>query len=157
MENKINISEILKDCEIGTELYSTLCGKCTLHDVSEDIIFIRSSSNKRIITFDEYGRYFNDSECLLFPSKDNRDWNTFKTEKPKFDPTTLKPFDKVIVSDRFTNWKCDFFSHFDGNESDFNFICVGSQYEYCIPYNNETKHLLGTRNEALEFYRYWED
>ena len=83
---KINIAEILKDCPIGTKLYSPLCGECTLHEVVKDKIFIRTCSNERIVIFDEYGRYFNDSECLILPSKENRDWNTFKVDKPKFDP-----------------------------------------------------------------------
>ena len=30
-------------------------------------------------------------------------------------------------------------------------------YDKCIPYNDETKHLLGTSEEAPEYYRYWED
>ena len=28
---------------------------------------------------------------------------------------------------------------------------------YCIPFNDDTKHLLDTNEEAPEFYRYWED
>ena len=103
---KINIAEILKDCPIGTKLYSPLCGECTLHEVVKDKIFIRTCSNERIVIFDEYGRYFNDSECLILPSKENRDWNTFKVYKPKFDPKTLKPFDKVFVKGEGIAWKC---------------------------------------------------
>ena len=31
------------------------------------------------------------------------------------------------------------------------------QYKCCVPYNDETKNLVGTKNEAPEYYRYWED
>ena len=30
-------------------------------------------------------------------------------------------------------------------------------YTYCIPYNDDTKHLVGTTEEAPEYYRYWKD
>ena len=29
--------------------------------------------------------------------------------------------------------------------------------EYCIPYNEETENLIGTKDEVPEFYRYWEN
>lgn len=35
--------------------------------------------------------------------------------------------------------------------------CCGAYYKYCVPYNDETKHLVGTKDEAPEYYRYWED
>ena len=38
------------------------------------------------------------------------------------------------------------------------FITItNGEYRHCIPYNDETKHLVGTTEEAPEFYRYWED
>ena len=47
------------------------------------------------------------------------------------------------------------------NKNEFNntypYRCVGSPCIYCIPYNDDTKHILGTTEEAPEFYRYWED
>lgn len=155
---KINIAEILREYPIGTKLYSPLCGECTLHEVVKDKIFIRTCSNERIVIFDEYGRYFNDSECLLFPSKDNRDWNKFKVDKSKFDPKTLKPFDKVLVRGKEIAWKCGLFSHIDVKPlNNINVQCAGCSYLYCIPYNEETKHLIGTTEEPNEYYKYWED
>lgn len=75
----------------------------------------------------------------------------------KFDPKTLKPFDKVLVRDKSCyNWMCELFSHIR-TEYTFNYWCIGNGYKYCIPYNDETKHLLGTSDEAPEYYRYWED
>ena len=78
--------------------------------------------------------------------------------KEKFDPKTLKPFDKVIVKDYPASyWNCDFFSRVDDSTSNHKFITIGYAYKFCIPYNDDTKHLVGTTEEAPEFYRYWED
>ena len=55
---------------------------------------------------------FYDGECILFPSREQRDWSKFKVKKPKFDPMTLKPFEKILVRDYFHDeWVCNFFSH----------------------------------------------
>lgn len=78
--------------------------------------------------------------------------------KEKFDPKTLKPFDKVIVKDYPASyWNCDFFSRVDDSTSNHKFITIGYAYKFCIPYNDDTKHLIGTTDDAPEFYRYWED
>lgn len=80
-------------------------------------------------------------------------------KKPKFDPKTLKPFDKVLARDtENTRWRCAFYSHTRENESSPHKYCTTSSvYICCIPYNDDTKHLVGTIDEAPEFYRYWED
>lgn len=97
----------------------------------------------------------------------NCDFNWLKNKyrvkpKEKFNPKTLKPFDKVLVLDDIDKvWSCDFYSH-KVSEQD----CYGSVYSYrsvgdatnkVIPYNEDTKHLVGTSDEAPEYYRYWED
>lgn len=89
------------------------------------------------------------------------DWRSNKYRikpKQKFDPKTLKPFDKVLVYDSKNYvWSCDFFSFISGRDTKYPYYCVTSAYRYVIPYNDETKHLLGTYEEAPEKYRYWED
>lgn len=61
----------------------------------------------------------------------------------------LKPFDKVLVRDfGDEEWKADFFSHNRfANDSYYRFSCVGNKWRHCIPYNEETKHLLGTTDK----------
>lgn len=84
-----------------------------------------------------------------------------KLVKPKFDPKTLVAFDKVLV--RLTKdciWNATFFSHYDKEVhwGCYPFVTTSCKsYDKCIPYNDETKHLLGTSDEAPEYYRYWED
>ena len=78
--------------------------------------------------------------------------------KDRFDPKTLKPFDKVLFRDYSINraWMCGIFSH--ANFEFINPFRVGCYlYKFCIPYNEDTKHLVGTTDEAPEYYRYWED
>ena len=59
----------------------------------------------------------------------------------------FKPFDQVLVRDNNTHpWKCDIFSHYIQNDK-FQYRCIGNAYVYCIPYNEETAHLLGTNKE----------
>ena len=74
-------------------------------------------------------------------------------KKERFDPKTLKPFDKVLVRDNINNpWVCDHFSYINHAN-----ICITTdRCKYCIPYNDDTKHLVGTNEEAPEYYRYWE-
>ena len=92
--------------------------------------------------------------------KEQRDWSKFTApwyKKEKFDPKTLKPFDKVIARCSDFNWVCDMFSHYDKSKCVMPYVCVGGFYEVCIPYNDETNHLVGTTDEAPEYYRYWEE
>lgn len=80
------------------------------------------------------------------------EWYNDEPKKPKLDPNTLQPFDKVLVKDA-GGWRCDYFSHIDETNGQYPIICVGSCWRFCIPYNDETKQLLGTTDEAPEFYR----
>lgn len=76
--------------------------------------------------------------------------------KHKFDPKTLKPFDKVLMRDfPWEKWNCQFFSYISNNNHPY--AAVYGLYKICIPYNDETKHLVGTNEEAPEYYRYWKD
>ena len=162
MDTKLDLVEILKDCPSGMRLYSPYCGEVELDSVCKDCadypIMVRCDGS--LISFTQDGRLytdFPDGECALFPAKNQRDWSKFKFKKSKFDPNTLKPFDKVLVRDKnFENWNCGVFSHKDVSYA-YPYRCIGTLCICCIPYNEETKHLLGTKEEAPEFYRYWED
>ena len=159
----LNLVEILKNCPEGTKLYSPLYGDVELVKVDNDgnfPILVRLSNNA-IESFTKDGRMFidYDGECMLFPSKEQRDWSKFKVEKPKFDPKTLKPFDRVLVRDfHVYTWKCALYSHMvEIENSSYRHVTTDSVYICCIPYNNDTKHLIGTKKEAPEYYRYWEE
>ena len=162
MNEDLNLAETLKDCPEGTKLYSPIFGVVELMKVYNDEnypIEVKLSND----TFDYFakdGRILAEynSECTLFPSKDQRDWSKFEIKKPKFDPKTLKPFDKVLVHDNGDDlWRCDFFNFISNTNTTFPYVGLSESYRYCIPYNDETKHLVGTADEAPEYYRYWEE
>ena len=73
----------------------------------------------------------------------------------KFDITTLKPFDKVLVRDNNEQlWVIDLFGFHD-DRMVYKFMCVGHNVNQCIPYEGN-QHLLGTTNDCDEFYKTWE-
>ena len=172
MNENLNLAEILKDCPSGTKLYSPVYGDVELEKViqveddflssiEDDIYPIKIKlNNNSLDNFTKDGRMFVDysGECMLFPSKDQRDWSKFKAKKPKFDPKTLQPFDKVLERDSNSEcWGVQFFSYITKDDKYHPYVGIAYNYKYCIPYNDDTKHLVGTTDEAPEFYRYWED
>ena len=163
MNENIDLTKILKDCPKGTKFYTSVWGEASFERILERgfyTIGIDTQSGYKYLT--KEGRYINadDAECLLFPSKDQRDWSKFTApwyKNGKFDPKTLKAFDRVLARNfKTTKWRCEHFSYFDG--SNYN-PCIASccSYTFCIPYNDDTKHLVGTTEEAPEYYRYWEE
>lgn len=80
--------------------------------------------------------------------KEGKRWNPdTKTIEDLPKKCEFKPFDKVLVRDSNDHeWKAGIFSHY-GEGLNYPFICVGCGYGYCIPYNEETAHLLGTTDE----------
>ena len=162
MNENIDLTKILKDCPKGFRLYSIVHGEVTFSAIENGRypICVLTDNNNSTAYYSSNGKiYITRGECVLFPSKDQRDWNKFTApwyKKYKFDPKTLKPFDKVIARiDEQGIWCCELFSFIENNT---NLIkCCGAYYKYCIPYNDETKYLVGTKDEAPEFYKYWEN
>ena len=170
MNENIDLTKILKDCPKGTKFYSSLFGEVEFHSISYGRIVVeRIDCLDILVSFNKFGKYiiekfldtiYFSSECILFPSKDQRDWSKFTApwyKKDKFDPKTLKPFDKVLGKDfdGVSYWTCNLFSHY--NKIKNLCYCVGDTFSVCIPYNDDTKRLVGTTDEAQEYYRYWED
>lgn len=79
MEN-INIAEILKDCPRGTKLYSPIFGDVYLNKIRPNLAIVVTTDKEQCDNTEEFlydGRYGMNGECMLFPSKDQRDWNKF--------------------------------------------------------------------------------
>lgn len=163
MNENIDLTKILKDCPKGWKLWSPIFGKIEFYSIVEKARYpIMLSCKKGIIWFSKEGLFDIENEgaeCVLFPSKDQRDWSKFIApwyKKGKFDPKTLQAFDKILLRDKCGKWHCGSFSHInkDGN---YKFGCFELKYKYYIPYNDETRYLVGTNEEAPEYYRYWKD
>ena len=163
MNENIDLTKILKDCPKGWKLYCTIYGEVQFGYINNgDFPIVVELSDSSDVDFTKDGKLYSDydGECALLPSKDQRDWSKFTApwyKKEKFDPKMLKPFDKVLVSDEHhTRWRCSFFSHIV-DQLHYKYYTSDSCYKFCIPYNDDTKHLVGTNDEAPEYYRYWED
>lgn len=172
MNENIDLTKILKNCPKETKFYSSIYGELIYSSMYTDssnskIYFIDQNSRSMIdgspivVSYYRDGRlYATKGECTIFPSKDQRDWSKFTAswyKKGKFDPKTLQPFDKVLVRNICSEiWSCGFFSHMVVFDYIRKYNVGDVLYVMCIPYNDETKHLVGKVKEAPEYYRYWE-
>ena len=227
MKNKeLNLAELLKDCPKGTKFYCLVEGEVEFRGIDKDGIDI-IGAEFNYVPLDHFGRYCGKGECVLFPSKENRDWNNFQVSQirvPKhqigdyikfegnidlipivykildidnrfykidaindnevstqslslfdpilensikvnqFDPKWLKPFDKVLVrtlndignyEPYIYTWNIEYFGYIDFDSNEYH--TISGTWKQCIPYNAETKHLIGTTEKAPEFYINWEE
>ncbi len=169
MNENIDLTKILKECPKGFKLYTPLLGDVEFGGIRNDNetypIRVKEGNIRfkvRIVDFTKEGYYFKGKgECLLFPSAEKRDWSKFTApwyKKERFNPNTLKPYDKVLVRDGDSkSWRCNLFSHIETEHPMFPYVTHGGHFSYCIPYNDDTKHLVGTTDDAPEYYIYWED
>lgn len=156
MNDLFDLVGILENVEEGTKLYSPVCGEVEFSGLFDgEKLLIRCKKDGHNYYFLRDGRVCEEGEeCLLFPGKYNRDWDSLKPKKPRFDTFTLQPFDKVLWRNseddlwlpgfvqEVVRW-CDIF-------------VIGKNYcRYVVPYNDDTKDIVNTSNEAPEFYQYW--
>lgn len=215
-----NILEILtKYASIGDVFYTPLIGEIELKKLvpgpsyAHIEVVYKCDTGIGECCFDEYGKWFSampNSECLLFPSKEQRDWDVYVKEKEtekdsihagdyilindrqykvisdsdkeifrvrrlrsaemviddeyigkndkitkesKFRPSELKPFDRVIArNEKDDLWTASFFSHMCGNL--YGLVHPFEEVQkYCIPYNQDTSHLVGTKQDEPDFYK----
>ena len=140
METKINIAEILKDKPQGTKLYSSACGKCKLEEVDDKSFKISFYSSKFGFMnggegyLDKNGKLYDDGECVVFPSKEMRDWSKFQWKKGDVlvsnDGGTEVIFDKWY-DDTYTNfYSKHYLNSEDENNIKYNeaFLCTTERY-----------------------------
>ena len=162
MNENIDLTKILEGCPKGTEFYHAGYGRIWFVGINlnsnypiklslyNDDCIHAAVSAKGTLDVSYNG------ECLLVPSKDQRDWSKFvrfwdKPKVEKFDPNTLQPFDKVLVRDYPKEyWRVDIFGFMIDE-----ITCCTTAWRCCIPYNEETKHLLGTKEDCPDYYKWW--
>ena len=170
MNENIDLTKILDGCPEGTEFYHAGYGRVWFVGIN-----LNSNYPIKLSLYNDDGIHAAVSakgtldvsyngECLLVPSKDQRDWSKFvrfwdKPKVDKFDVNTLQPFDKVLVRDFLSdNWMADFFEKVEESNIDYyNVTCVTTHWIQCIPYNKETKHLLGRTDDCPDYYKWWEE
>lgn len=175
MNENIDLTEILAGCPVGTEFYHLVFGTVCFAGIEMDMIYpikftMPENNNMSGVTSAGLSNIYYKGECVLFPSKDQRDWSKFvrfwdQPKAEKFDMNTLQPFDRVLARCKKSHWTPTLFGFFidTNNEdpltpfTDERVICVDVGYHECVPYNDDTKHLIGTMEEAPDFYKWWEE
>lgn len=124
----MNIAEILKGCPKGTKLYSPIVGEVVLTDINLNTSFPVETLDSKgsTLIFTKEGHFYigtPDAECMLFPSKDNRDWSTFKISK---DHKIFRPGQRVLVIRKLFHryyWTVAHYSHYMRGQ---HVLCEGS-------------------------------
>lgn len=167
MNENIDLTKILKSCPTGTKFYTPVWGEVSFEKIlDKELYTIKIDTGHGYCHLTKEGYFIKSdyAECIIFPSKEQRDWNKFVApwyKKERFDPKELKPFDKVLVRDDVSGdcWRCSLYSHTRKKEEStlYRYATTDNSYTFCIPYNDDTKHLVGKTDEAPEYYKYWED
>lgn len=120
---KINIANKLKHYKKGTKLYSPIFGEVEFDNINNNAIYVNTINNDNEIVsipFESNGQFYScysNAECLLFPSKDNRDWNSFQV---------LEEGHRVMVSNDGYLWIL--------RDYCYNDICSANNLETIISY-----------------------
>lgn len=185
MNEGINICKILKDCKAGTNLYSPIFGKVELKQLYPGKFWCIETNNAclytndgKIAIHDGVGKL--SDECMLFPSKSQRDWeNTHLFDKNRLSHSDMldivyrTDLEQCLVRNRGDVWHYAEGLHsirtLDGIKNFLDRFFVnrdptsarrsdkGELYEQVIPYNDDTKSLIGTADDCAEYYKWWEE
>ena len=151
MNENIDLTKILKDCPKGTKLYSTVLGCVTLEEIHDYNVYpiVVSCKNGNIENFTADGKMieYYDGECVLLPSKNQRDWNKFtapwykedKLIKPKFkigDWVVSMPYKSVYQIEKKENYGYTLRHTLGGS--------------VCLPFSNEELIREWTINDAKD-------
>lgn len=153
--NKIKIAELLKDAPAGTKLWSNAFGDVTLKEIDFSLdspIIVKMPNTIIYWVLHEDGTQTrgNNADCILWPSKDHRDWSDFKLPKAH---TEFKPLQYVLVP-YYHHWRLDQYSHYI-NESGSHVLMSNlslNENEYSILPYKDNEDLLG--KEITDEYRY---
>jgi hypothetical protein len=158
-EEKQKLFNVIKDNGYKWNPETKTLEKLPKFKVGDQIVKRNSTSTPWIVSFvssEYYGlKLPKGSEDIgVLPVSEQDDYELLPN---KFDITTLKPFEsRVLVRTDNRKWVAAFYSHYDKESRLHHCVVGGLWYEQCIPYNDETKHLLDTTNDCDEYYKTWE-
>lgn len=128
------LTKILK---VGDRIYTPLFGYIEIMSInrSKKFSIMAYANGSGYVSFTSDGKpYESTPECLLFPSKDNRDWSTWESKNK----CPFKPFDKVLMRHHDdTEWSCGYFSHLSKAHHKNKYCASGLCWVQCIPYNKK--------------------
>ena len=150
MEQKLNIAEILKNKPRGTKLYSMIHGKCSSEAVTDEIFKINFCTSKFGLTQSgectliKFGNMYDGGECIIFPSKEMRDWNKFAWQKGDI---LVNENNAHIIFEKFTD---DTYTTFIGRHY------LNKNYKNYVPgrYTCVTQHFHIEESNAAQIYIY---
>lgn len=152
MKEKINIADILKDKPVGFKFYSNTFGYISFNGVHKDkVYFFSEDTNAHSVK--PNGKMYDGGECIIFPSKEMRDWDKFSWKKGDVlvsnDGGTEVIFDKWY-DDTYTNfYGRHYLNSEDKNNVKYNetFLCTTERYAF--EDKNAAKTYLKTIEERL--------
>lgn len=135
---------LVKEIKCGERVYYHAC-------MINGNVYIKGTEDEYYGIVSDIDRLAADTEKLQFfdaLAKKGKRWDVGKKQivdlKPKVE---LKPFDKVLVRDAADDaWHIDLFERMQ-NSRVYPYMCLNRVWNFCIPYNENTKHLLGTTDE----------
>ena len=137
MEQKLNITEILKDKALGTKLWSSLFGDVYFNSASANLVTV--SHHKALAKFWRNAKLYDydEAEPTLFPSKEMRDWSKFAWKKG--DILVSMEGSKIL----FDRWVNEDYTKFLGKIK-----VLGNSHCY-----DTANYSLASKEEALEFIK----
>lgn len=132
-----------RDSKTSHECYVILGyqGNLSFHDKG------RTYNNARLATEEEKQKLIDALLSSKYPEAKEYCKTFFGIEKKK--GYEFKPFDKVLVRQSETcKWEASFFSNI--TDEVHKYRCCGMNYMFCIPYDEQTAHLLGTKDNWEE-------
>ena len=136
METKINIAEILKDNPIGIKLYSSTFGYIKFNGVHKDNVYFYSEDTN-VYSVKPNGKMYDGGECIIFPSKEMRDWSKFSWKKG--DVLVSIEGSKIL----FDKWANEDYTKFLGKIK-----VLGNSHCY-----DTANYSLASKEESLEFIK----
>lgn len=143
--NEIDLRKILRNAKPGLQLWSTAFGNvrlCKVGRESNNAVEVETEGGFHH-TFYSDGRFFPEGECLLFPSRNQRNWSKFQLPER---PHHFKPFERVLVRDEDRHqWIATLFSSYNP----VGFLTASGCFSQCVPYEGNER-LIGTTDSPKE-------
>ena len=150
---RVNISEILKKKNKGFRFYSVLHGKNVYLDGVNDTIISFVLKEDEVVLQNRYcvngyGELYDNGECVIFPSCDNRDWLSLKEDE------TINEF-KIGEVVKFNDDKDDkrHFKIVDKNELGYSLKSYYCNADLIIPLSDSIK--LSYPSHDIKYFNYW--
>lgn len=131
----MTILEIIKKLNIRKG-YSPVYGECKISIKIDGTAIIVSKGENHLHFLNKDGKILPEGECLIFPSKDNRDWESLRNE-------TIPYNTPILVSDNGEDWYLEYYRiNYDYLKLNWNYAVLVSEFDFKNPESNIKKSLL---------------